>query len=243
MMVAASSAAVFMQEMIVNLEIMSKDQLIAKIDELESQVVALRGGNQVVETLNLQSAFDLTEYEARFLRLLADGRPRTKAQVLDNLYYDKLDNPPEPKIVDVWLCKLRAKVGRYGVSIETIWGVGYRLLEGDDVVAAALKGEAVSDLGASPEIQMTAPGKRKSAGYDKQRALAELIERADKDGVVSFQSREFAASTGIGRTVSSILSSLEYRGLVEVISRASNHNTNRLNWIVRVTPLALHGAK
>ena len=39
---------------------------------------------------------------------------------------------PEPKIIDVFICKLRRKLelaGASGVSIDTVWGQGYILLE------------------------------------------------------------------------------------------------------------------
>lgn len=212
-----------------NLEMMSKDQLISMIDELESQVVALRGGNQVIETLNLQSAFGLTEYEARFLWLLSDGQPHTKDQIMNSLYYDKLDDPPESKIIDVWLSKLRSKLNNYGISIKTIWGSGYRLLDGKDIVSAAAKGDVAFK------------SEEDGQSGDWNRVLTELISRADKTGVATFQSGEFIETTGVTRTLQSIMASLERRDLVEVVSSARNHNTRRFNWIVRVKPLAMHG--
>jgi len=39
---------------------------------------------------------------------------------------------PEPKIIDVFICKLRRKLelaGARGVSIDTVWGQGYILRE------------------------------------------------------------------------------------------------------------------
>ena len=39
-------------------------------------------------------------------------------------------NEPEPKIIDVFMCKLRRKLaGATGVVIDTIWGQGYILRE------------------------------------------------------------------------------------------------------------------
>ena len=43
---------------------------------------------------------------------------------------------PEPKIIDVFICKLRRKLevaGARGVSIDTVWGQGYILRETEAV--------------------------------------------------------------------------------------------------------------
>ena len=43
---------------------------------------------------------------------------------------------PEPKIIDVFICKLRRKLelaGALGMSIDTLWGQGYILHETEAV--------------------------------------------------------------------------------------------------------------
>ena len=43
---------------------------------------------------------------------------------------------PEPKIIDVFICKLRRKLelaGARGMSIDTVWGQGYILRETEGV--------------------------------------------------------------------------------------------------------------
>lgn len=57
----------------------------------------------------------------------AKGGVRTKEQLL-NAITSFVDDAPEIKIVDVFVCKIRKKVADLGVSIETIWGSGYRLM-------------------------------------------------------------------------------------------------------------------
>lgn len=42
------------------------------------------------------------------------------------MYYDRL-NPPDIKIVDVFVCKMRKKLRPYGITIDTVWGRGYLL--------------------------------------------------------------------------------------------------------------------
>jgi two-component system cell cycle response regulator CtrA len=55
---------------------------------------------------------------------------------LNNLY-GGIDEP-EPKIIDVFICKLRRKLvdsGAVGLSIDTVWGQGYILREIKDYAA------------------------------------------------------------------------------------------------------------
>ena len=73
---------------------------------------------------------DLTNKEYQMLELLClhSGRVISKETFLDHLYGD-IDEP-EMKIIDVFLCKLRKKIGREiqdAALIETVWGRGYRV--------------------------------------------------------------------------------------------------------------------
>ncbi|MEJ6845114.1 helix-turn-helix domain-containing protein [Sinorhizobium fredii] len=70
--------------------------------------------------------FGLTGSEARAFAHLASRDLVTKQSLMMALYGDRPDEP-EIKIVDVFVCKLRKKVARFGISIETVWGQGYRL--------------------------------------------------------------------------------------------------------------------
>ena len=75
---------------------------------------------------------DLTAKEFRIIEFLA----LRKAAVLSkdaflNHLYGGIDGP-EPKIIDVFMCKLRRKIAEAGASIvviDTIWGQGYILRE------------------------------------------------------------------------------------------------------------------
>ena len=35
----------------------------------------------------------------------------------------------DEKIIDVWICKMRKKLAKQGISIETEWGQGYYLTD------------------------------------------------------------------------------------------------------------------
>lgn len=70
----------------------------------------------------------LSQQEVELLTILAARAPSamSKSLIYDALFFDK-DEPPQPKIVDVVVSKLRSKLKTLGVEIETIWGFGYRM--------------------------------------------------------------------------------------------------------------------
>lgn len=78
-------------------------------------------------------AFDLTGKEASLLFLFAGapGRVLSKEMILQQMYTEGIDDEPEMKIIDVFVCKLRRKLQDAhpdaGAFIETVWGRGYRL--------------------------------------------------------------------------------------------------------------------
>jgi two-component system cell cycle response regulator CtrA len=68
------------------------------------------------------------EYAILELLSLRKGTILTKGMFLDHLYREM--DEPEPKIIDVFVCKLRKKLAQAtGGShyIETVWGRGYTL--------------------------------------------------------------------------------------------------------------------
>lgn len=81
----------------------------------------------------------LTGKESRIVEFLTlrKGSVLSKTAFLSHLY-DGMDKP-EPKIIDVFICKLRRKLelaGASGVSIDTVWGQGYILRETEAVKPA-----------------------------------------------------------------------------------------------------------
>ena len=70
--------------------------------------------------------FGLTKKEAAVLKALT-GRDRCTKDYLLDAMYGVTEEAPGIKIIDVFICKLRAKLKPHGISISTIWGVGYEL--------------------------------------------------------------------------------------------------------------------
>lgn len=75
----------------------------------------------------------LTTKEYLILELLALKRDNTisKEQIINHLY-SAIDDEPELKIVDVFICKLRKKIEIYTNGkqyIKTVWGNGYKITD------------------------------------------------------------------------------------------------------------------
>lgn len=71
--------------------------------------------------------YRLTATEAVLFAHLATRDMETKESLMLALYSERAGDPPEIKIIDVLVCKIRKKVSRFGVCIETVWGQGYSL--------------------------------------------------------------------------------------------------------------------
>lgn len=78
----------------------------------------------------------LTPKEAHVLGELLSHEVCTKDGLMTSLYGDDLDNEPEIKILDVFVCHLRKKIAAYGIQIITVWGIGYRM---DDEAKALVR--------------------------------------------------------------------------------------------------------
>lgn len=77
-------------------------------------------------TLNLSAKiyFGLTGSEFIIFNQLMKHQTLTREKLLHELYFD-IDDAAEEKIIDVFVCKLRAKLKTYSIKIETVRGEGY----------------------------------------------------------------------------------------------------------------------
>ncbi len=82
------------------------------------------------------SAYQLTMNEARMAGMLYKrmGKVCTKSQIFEAAYYQRPDDPPDAKIIDVFLCKIRKKLRHFDApyNVETVWGIGYRMVDAVD---------------------------------------------------------------------------------------------------------------
>ncbi len=83
--------------------------------------------------------FALTKLESRLMRALCERLDKVvgKPALMDALYFDRVADEPEAKIVDILVCKLRKKIRHSGYEIETVWGHGYRARLAKDIQALA----------------------------------------------------------------------------------------------------------
>ena len=82
-------------------------------------------------TISLHGAYvHTTKKEFSILEALALANSRfvSREHLLDGLYFADED-PPDLKIIDVFICRLRAKIG--ADRINTLWGRGFRLRDPD----------------------------------------------------------------------------------------------------------------
>lgn len=83
------------------------------------------------EAFDFPSSWDLQPRETDVLRVLVEHSPRTlsKSDCINAIYPRERD--VDPKIMDVFVCKLRVKLARQGLGfvIETRWGRGHAIPE------------------------------------------------------------------------------------------------------------------
>lgn len=75
----------------------------------------------------LMTAFRLTQNEGIFLDLLVARGTVGRPAIHEAMMRREGAAMTVPKIVDVYACSLRKKLGRHGITFETVWGRGYTL--------------------------------------------------------------------------------------------------------------------
>lgn len=95
------------------------DELREKVRQLEELLAA--------GVLRIPREFGLTGTEETILGVLLSHEMGTVDQFLHALYYGRGDDSPGGNIVNVYICRLRKKLGEYGIEIKTVWGRGYSL--------------------------------------------------------------------------------------------------------------------
>ena len=107
--------------------------------ELEEQIIQLK--EAFAPRVQSPLEWKLTETEERLLEVLLARIIATEDMIMTWLYSG--GEYPEHKIIDVFICKMRKKLKRHGIEIETVWGRGYRLTAGmKDKVRGAINAAA-----------------------------------------------------------------------------------------------------
>lgn len=87
----------------------------------------------------IPSEWDLTRTEAQIFNVLARRSLTTKESLHTIIYGDDADGGADPKIFDIYISKMRPKLARVGITIETVRGQGYRFDDKSRAIVAALR--------------------------------------------------------------------------------------------------------
>lgn len=92
-------------------------------DELRERVENLMDALVGADPLPIE--WGLTAQESIVACVIMNREMATKEAIMVALYGGRCDEGAEPKIVDVFVCKIRKKIERFGVNIQTVRGQGY----------------------------------------------------------------------------------------------------------------------
>ena len=97
-------------------------------DIIENGCMALDVAKREFRVDDVPVIFTRKQFQFLERLMLSKGRTVTRDQLMNHLY--GFETFPDGKILDVMICKLRAKLEALGVNseaLQTVWGVGYRL--------------------------------------------------------------------------------------------------------------------
>jgi two-component system cell cycle response regulator CtrA len=220
-----------MSGMETNYETWPKDRLVAKIFDLEATIESLKTFNADGMVLTVKEKFKLTLSEARLLTALADGKPHYKRGLYEFVYQDEFNNPPEMKIIDVFICKIRKKVFPFGIKIETIHSAGYRMVD------PALFSRVI-DGKIEPLVTEEYASAHRKKGENEKAVLNVLISEMDSAGKTKILARTLARKAGLAIPLLPIMTKLSEKGIIQVKSQPTRSN-KLAPWVVHVKARAL----
>ena len=95
-------------------------------------------------TALMPAELELTGSESRLLAHLLAAPHATKDSLLAAIYSARPDDPPEIKIIDVFVCKVRKKIRPFGLDIQTVWGQGYLMPPASKAKLRTMMGESAA---------------------------------------------------------------------------------------------------
>lgn len=114
----------------------------SQLENVQKELELLREAVGMKVTVPIQ--LGLTKNEAIILGVLMKKDIAHKEAIWLTIYAAKAEeDEAEQKIIDVWVCKMRPKLKRFDIEIQTAWGVGYFLAPEDkkkiDALVAAVE--------------------------------------------------------------------------------------------------------
>lgn len=126
-------------------------------DIYRQEIAALRGKIELIKEENRQLRellvptvlfpleWRLTPQEGRLLASLFKAPEGYRTRAACHAAACGFSAESDGKIIDVLVCRIRAKLSRFGVGIETVWGQGFRLTaESRTFIASVLAGQQVA---------------------------------------------------------------------------------------------------
>jgi len=198
---------------------MSVAELKRYIGDLEMRLDTLQESSKDAGLPNLCRAFGFTHKEALLVATLSDGVVHTKDGLLSALYWSQPGEPPEIKIIDVFVCKTRKKLVGSGADIGTQWGIGY-YLAGGDVIRRAMSGEPIdrADGCGAPHGRVPGDKPRRRHGEIRDRALAYLRSLPANKGVIAVPLDGLYAAVQAGQSTSGLLHTLRKSGHLDILN-------------------------
>ncbi|WPE19878.1 hypothetical protein [Shinella zoogloeoides] len=213
-----------------NLETWSKERLIARINDLEAMVDSLKTAGSDNKVLSVKMRFNLTFKQARLLTVLSDGRPKTKRAIYEFVYHDEFDDPPEMRVIDVFMVHVRKKIAPFGLFITTMRGAG-------DSSGFKLNDATLFDLVMSDEVDLEtlpkAPQRERPGKENENLVMNVLCQAMDSSGRAKMLGRSIAKAAGLTVTVGSVMKRLEKKKMVKIIGCPRSGASDR-PWIVQV---------
>lgn len=78
--------------------------------------------------LYLPPHLKLTARQEQLVKVMMSRPMMTREAAMFIIYQDNPEGV-EPKILDVFICKIRKKLAEHGIEIKTIWGRGWQITE------------------------------------------------------------------------------------------------------------------
>jgi len=202
------------------MEMWSKSDLISHIYDLENRLQVYGEDSREDLIAKVSAIFRTTAKESALLLSLMDGRLHTKENILQRIYIDRPDEAPELKIIDVFVCKIRRKVSKWGIIIQTNWGRGYRL-ESADRLKRYLDGEPL-ELVPIPEpapVVGLDHSEHEDTGANLIAVFTVIREMADTKNTAIFTSRTITSKAGIKVKVQPYINKLHRQRYIRIAKR------------------------
>src|SRR3546814_101692 len=170
--------------------------------------------------------------QARLLTALSDGRPHSKRAIYEFVYHDEFNNPPEMKVIDVFMSHVRKKIHPFGMSVQTLHGAGYKL-NNHETVAKVIAGETVA-----VDVPAVEGGLKRRSGENARSVLKVLIAEMDSNGKTRIMARVLARAAELKVPLLPIMKGLEASGAIQVKVRPTKRDRD-VPWVVFVKARAL----